>query len=160
MHERLYKKGVDGLILVCNGAGGHAGTLNPFAFIAAVKEFWDGITILAGSISSGNDILAAEILGADLAYMGTRFIATSESFASKEYHEMLIESTLEDLVYTDAFSGVNANYLIPSIKRAGLDPDQLQKKGSVDFSEMNHSDSKAWRDIWSAGQGVGVTGQR
>jgi nitronate monooxygenase len=154
--RKAVQKGVDGLILVCNGAGGHAGTINPIAFIGAVKEFWDGITILAGCISSGQDILAAEVLGADLAYMGTRFIATSESFASREYQNMLIESTLEDLIYTDAFSGVNANYLVPSIRKAGLDPDQLQKKESIDFSQLNQSDAKAWRDIWSAGQGVGT----
>jgi nitronate monooxygenase len=91
----------------------------------------------------------------DLAYMGTRFIPASESFASEDYRSMLIESTLDDLIYTDAFSGVNANYLKPSIRRAGLDPDHLQKKEAVDFSHLNENDSKAWRDIWSAGQGVG-----
>ncbi|MGC4376471.1 nitronate monooxygenase [Fictibacillus sp. Mic-4] len=144
--------GVDGLILVCNGAGGHAGMINPFAFLGAVKEFWNGMTILAGCISSGRDILAARTLGADFAYMGTRFIASTESFASSDYRDMIIGSTLEDLIYTNAFSGVNANYLIPSIKRAGVSLDQLQKKAAVDFSKM--SDAKAWKDIWSAGQGV------
>jgi nitronate monooxygenase len=147
--------GVDGLILVCSGAGGHAGTINPFAFVGEVREFWDGITILAGCLSSGRDILATEALGVDLAYMGTRFIPASESFASEDYRSMLTKSTLEDLIYTDAFSGVNANFLKPSIRRAGLDPDHLQKKGTVDFSDLNQTDSKAWRDIWSAGQGVG-----
>ncbi|MBU8906106.1 NAD(P)H-dependent flavin oxidoreductase [Desertibacillus haloalkaliphilus] len=148
--------GVDGLILVCNGAGGHAGTTNPFAFISAVKQFWDGITILAGSITNGQDILASQALGADISYMGTRFIAASESFASDDYQQMLIDSTFEDLVYTDAFSGVNANYLIPSIQKAGLDPENLQKKEDIDFSEMDQSKPKAnaWKDIWSAGQGV------
>src|SRR5690606_27763000 len=124
--------GVDGLILVCNGAGGHAGTLNPFAFMGAVKEFWNGITILAGCISDGEDILAARAMGADLAYMGTRFIATSESMASEDYQDMLTTSSMDDLIYTDAFSGVHANYLLPSIQRAGLDPDQLQKKETID----------------------------
>ncbi|WP_027416137.1 NAD(P)H-dependent flavin oxidoreductase [Aneurinibacillus terranovensis] len=157
--RKAAKRGVDGLILVCNGAGGHAGTINPLAFIGSVKKFWDGITILAGCISNGQDILASEVLGADLAYMGTRFIAASESFASREYQNMLIESTLEDLIYTDTFSGVNANYLAPSIRKAGLDPDQLQKKEGVDFSQLNQSEAKAWKDIWSAGQGVGtITG--
>jgi nitronate monooxygenase len=158
--KKAAQKGVDGLILVCNGAGGHAGTINPIAFIGEVREFWDGITILAGCISHGQDILAAEVLGADLAYMGTRFIATSESFASQGYRDMLIESTLEDLIYTDAFSGVNANYLVPSIQKAGLDPDKLQKKETLDFSfsksEASKSEAKAWKDIWSAGQGVGA----
>lgn len=147
-------KGSDGLILVCNGAGGHAGTLNPMAFIGEVKEFWEGITILAGAVSCGKDILAAEALGADFAYMGTRFIATSESLGSEGYKKMLLESSAEDLVYTDAISGVNANFLTPSIVKAGLDPDHLQKKGAIDFS--NRSEAKAWKDIWSAGQGVGT----
>jgi nitronate monooxygenase len=153
--RKAARSGVDGLILVCSGAGGHAGTINPFAFVGEVREFWDGITILAGCLSSGRDILAVKALGVDLAYMGTRFIPASESFASEDYKSMLIESTLDDLIYTDAFSGVNANYLKPSIRRAGLDPDHLQKKEAVDFSHLNETESKAWRDIWSAGQGVG-----
>ncbi|MFC7440705.1 NAD(P)H-dependent flavin oxidoreductase [Laceyella putida] len=153
--KKAARTGVDGLVLVCSGAGGHAGTLNPLAFVGEVREFWDGITILAGCLSSGRDILATEALGVDLAYMGTRFIPASESFASEEYKNMLIESTLDDLIYTDAFSGVNANFLKPSIRRNGLDPDRLQKKEAVDFSHLNEADSKAWRDIWSAGQGVG-----
>ncbi|MBM7645647.1 nitronate monooxygenase [Scopulibacillus daqui] len=157
--RKAAESGVDGLILVCDGAGGHAGTINPLAFIGAVKEFWDGITILSGCISSGRDILAAKVLGADLAYMGTRFIATKESFASEEYQTMLIDSSLEDLIYTDAFSGVNGNYLIPSIKKAGLNPSHLEKKDSVDFSKMNRTEAKAWKDIWSAGQGVNTIKQ-
>ncbi|PWW32343.1 nitronate monooxygenase [Cytobacillus oceanisediminis] len=152
--RKAAQKGVDGLILVCNGAGGHAGTLNPFAFLSAVKEFFDGITILAGSISNGQDVLAAEALGADFVYMGTRFIAASESFANEHYRNMLIDSSMEDLIYTDAFSGVNANYLIPSIRAAGLDPNHLTKKEKVDFSKMNETEAKAWKDILSAGQGV------
>ncbi|MFC7392829.1 NAD(P)H-dependent flavin oxidoreductase [Scopulibacillus cellulosilyticus] len=152
--RKAAESGADGLILVCDGAGGHAGTINPIAFTGAVKEFWDGITILSGCISNGQDILAAKALGADLAYMGTRFIATQESFASEEYQKMLIESSLEDLIYTDAFSGVNGNYLIPSIRKAGLDPSHLKKKDAVDFSKINQPKAKAWKDIWSAGQGV------
>ena len=126
--KKAVERGTDGLILVCNGAGGHAGTYNPFAFIHAVKEFWDGITILAGGISTGRDILAARILGADLVYMGTRFLASKESLASSEYRKILFESTTEDIIYTDVFSGVNANYLIPSLQRVGIDPKQLPTK--------------------------------
>ncbi len=148
--------GVDGLILVCSGAGGHAGTINPFAFMGAVREFWNGICILAGSISEGRDITAARALGADLAYMGTRFIATAESFAGKEYQQMLIESDLDDLINTDAFTGINANYLMQSIRNAGMDPQDLQKKDAINFSQMSSPEVKAWKDIWSAGQGVGM----
>lgn len=153
--------GIDGLILVCSGAGGHAGTLNPVAFLGAVKEFWDGITIVAGCISRGQDILAMEVLGADMVYMGTRFIATSESSASEAYQHMLLESDAEDLIYTDAFSGVHANYLVPSIRNAGLDPNHLQKKESMDFSfsQAIETEAKAWKHIWSAGQGVGTIKQ-
>jgi nitronate monooxygenase len=151
--KKAAESGVDGLILVCAGAGGHAGTRNPFAFTGAVREFWDGILVVAGGITSGRDVLAVQAMGADLAYMGTRFIATHESMASEEYKQMLIESTMDDLIYTDAFSGVHANYLVPSIRRAGLDPASLQKKESVDFSHLQ-TGVKAWKDIWSAGQGV------
>lgn len=154
--------GVDGLVLVCNGAGGHAGTLNPMAFTAEVRQFWGGITILSGCVSRGEDILAAKVMGADLVFMGTRFISTTESLASAEYKEMLINSTIDDIIYTDAFSGVSANYLKPSIQRVGLDSDNLKKNGFVDFSELVQSVQseigtkiKAWRDIWGAGQGVG-----
>ena len=146
--------GVDGLVLVCNGAGGHGGTINPFAFISAVKKFWKGITLISGCITNGQDILAVKSLGADFAYMGTRFIATNESKASKEYQQMLMDATLEDIIYTDAFSGVSANYLVPSIKKAGLDPEHLKKKETVDLAHLENSDAKAWKDIWSAGQGV------
>ncbi|GIN92472.1 2-nitropropane dioxygenase [Siminovitchia terrae] len=152
--KKAAEKGVDGLVLVCSGAGGHAGTINPFAFMGAVKEFWNGITILSGAISNGRDILAAQAMGADFAYMGTRFITAEESFASADYKEMIIDSTLDDLIYTDAFSGVKANYLKPSIRKTGLDPDQLESKEKADFSKMNSTGSKAWKDIWSAGQGV------
>lgn len=153
--KKAVEKGTDGLILVCSGAGGHGGTLNPFAFISQVKEFWDGIIILAGGISYGRDILAAQILGADLVYMGTRFIATTESLANPEYESMLIQSDLEDIIYTDSFSGVHANYLKPSIVRAGLKLESLKKKGDFNWSESEDG-PKAWKDIWSAGQGVGA----
>ncbi|MGO4888177.1 NAD(P)H-dependent flavin oxidoreductase [Anaerobacillus sp. MEB173] len=152
--KKAAQSGVDGLILVCSGAGGHAGTYNPMAFIHAVREFWDGLLILAGSISTGRDILAAEVLGADLAYMGTRFIPTTEAFANKAYQQMIVDSTIEDIVYTDAFSGIKANYLIPSIEKNGLNPNHLQKKELIDFSSMTNPKIKAWKDIWSAGQGI------
>ncbi|MGP4082564.1 NAD(P)H-dependent flavin oxidoreductase [Pseudalkalibacillus sp. R45] len=155
LHARKASKtGVDGLILVCSGAGGHAGTINSFAFAGAVREFWDGITILAGCISSGRDILASQALGMDMAYMGTRFIPAKESFAPAEYKDMLIDSKLDDLIYTDTFTGVKANYLKSSITKAGIDIEQLKSKEKVDLSSLNQSDSKAWKDIWSAGQGV------
>lgn len=152
---KVAEAGSDGLILVGAGAGGHAGPINIFAFADRVRKFWDGYLVLAGGISTGYGILAAQALGADLAYMGTRFIAAKESMASDEYKQMLIESTEEDVILTDAFSGVNANMLAPSIRKAGLDPEKLKRKEKVDFSQMN-KDTKAWRDIWSAGHGVGT----
>jgi len=121
-----------------------------------VRTFWDGIIVLAGSISTGKGILAAQAAGADLAYMGTRFIVATESMANDEYRDMLIEATQEDIILTDAFSGVNANMLKPSIKKAGLDPEQLVRKDKVNFDDMQkETNAKAWRDIWSAGHGVG-----
>lgn len=154
--KKAIEKGSDGLILVSNGAGGHAGTLNPISFIHEVKEFWDGPIILAGGVSTGQDILAAEVLGADLVYMGSRFIATEESLAVDEYKGMVIHSTIEDVLYTDVFSGIHANYLIPSIKKAGLDPSNLKDKNEMDFStRSNNNHIKAWKDIWGAGQGIG-----
>lgn len=155
--RKAAEAGVDGLILVASGAGGHAGQINSFAFVDMVRKFWDGIIILAGSISTGKSVLAAQASGADLAYMGTRFIVATESMANDEYREMLVESTLEDIILTDAFSGVNANMLKPSIRRAGLDPETLVKKDKVDFDDMQReTNAKAWRDIWSAGHGVGA----
>ena len=155
--RKAMEAGIDGLILVCTGAGGHAGMLNPIAFLTEVIEFWDGITVVAGCVSRGQDILAMEILGADMVYMGTRFIASSESLASDTYQNILVESNVEDLIFTDAFSGVHANYLIPSILKVGLDPIHLQKKTSLDFSfvQTNEMEIKPWKDILSAGQGVG-----
>ena len=155
--KKAAEAGVDGLILVASGAGGHAGQINSFAFVDMVRSFWDGIIILAGSISTGKGILAVQAAGADLAYMGTRFIVASESMANDEYREMLVEATQEDLILTDAFSGVKANMLIPSIKKAGLDPGQLVKKDQVNFDDMQkETNAKAWKDIWSAGHGVGA----
>ena len=155
--RKAAETGVDGLILVSSGAGGHAGQVNSFAFVDMVRTFWDGIIVLAGAISTGKGILAAQAAGADLAYMGTRFIVATESLAVDEYREMLVSSTQEDVVLTDAFSGVKANMLIPSIIKAGLDPAQLVKKDKIDFDNWeSKSNAKAWRDIWSAGHGVGA----
>lgn len=153
--HKVAEAGSDGLILVGSGAGGHAGPINSFAFADRVREFWDGYLVLAGGISTGYGILAAQALGADLAYMGTKFIAAKESMAGDDYKQMLIESTEDDVILTDAFSGINANMLAPSIRKAGLDPEKLKRKEKVDFSQMN-TGSKAWRDIWSAGHGVGT----
>jgi nitronate monooxygenase len=136
---------------VANGAGGHAGIANPFALVAEIRSFYDGTLILAGAITKGKDVLAAENMGADFAYMGTRFIATDESLAQSEYKEMLVASHIEDIIYTDGISGVNANFLIPSIEKSGID---LSEKKEEDFSKLSAEHSKAWKDIWSAGQGT------
>jgi nitronate monooxygenase len=155
--RKAAETGVDGLILVASGAGGHSGQINSFAFVDMVRTFWDGIIVLAGAISTGKGILAAQAAGADLAYMGTRFIVATESMAHDDYREMLVKSTQEDIILTDAFSGVKANMLIPSIVKEGMDPEQLIKKEKVDFDGLQgKSDAKAWRDIWSAGHGVGA----
>ncbi len=156
--KRAIKAGVDGLILVCTGAGGHAGTLSPFALLPEIRSFYNGTILLAGSISSGSSVLAAQALGADLAYVGTRFIATEEAVAKDEYKQMLVDSAASDIVYTNLFSGVHGNYLRGSVEALGLDPDNLPE---ADKSKMNfgsggdNSSAKAWRDIWSAGQGAG-----
>lgn len=155
--RKAAQTGVDGLILVGSGAGGHAGDTNSLAFVDMVREFWDGIIILAGAISTGHGILAAQAAGADFAYMGTRFIPATESMANDDYRQMLVESTRKDLILTDAFSGVKANMLVPSIVKEGLDPEKLKKKEKVNFDDMQkESSAKAWRDIWSAGHGVGT----
>lgn len=152
--EKALEAGVDGLILVCAGAGGHAGTLSPFALLNEVRRFFDGPIALAGAITTGAGILAAEAMGADLAYMGTRFIATQEANAVSGYKDMITTSSAADILYSPFFTGVPGNYLSPSIRAAGLDPDALPH---ADKSQMNFGSTrvKAWRDIWGAGQGVG-----
>ncbi|WEG15188.1 nitronate monooxygenase [Alkalihalophilus pseudofirmus] len=150
--KKAAETGVDGLILVCAGAGGHGGTLNPFAFINEVKEFFHGTIILSGSISTGKDIAAAKMMGADYAYMGTRFLAAEESSADTEYKEMVIQASAHDILYTNAFSGVSANILKPSLIKEGIDPKTLQSRDDIDLSHL--VDVKAWRNIWSAGHGV------
>ncbi|HET7729939.1 MAG TPA: nitronate monooxygenase family protein [Usitatibacter sp.] len=149
--------GVDGLILVCAGAGGHAGTLSPFALVSEVRAMFDGAIILAGAITRGEHVLAAQAMGADLAYVGTRFVATDEARAPDAYKRMIVESTAADIVYSDYFSGVLGNYLRGSIVASGLDPDHLPAgdRAAMKFGSGGSSKAKAWRDIWGAGQGVG-----
>lgn len=149
--------GVDGLVLVAAGAGGHTGQMTGFAFVDAVRQFWDGYIVLAGGISTGRGIRAAQALGADLVYMGTRFIATEESLAVQEYRQMIVDSTADDLILTDGVTGVPANFLIPSFTQRGLDPTALRKPAgaAVDF-QSPYEDTKAWKHLWSAGQGVGA----
>jgi nitronate monooxygenase len=153
--EKAAEQGVDGIIAVCAGAGGHAGLLSPFALVKQVREVYSGTIILAGAMSSGADVLAAQAMGADLAYLGTRFIATLESNAPPAYKQMVVDSGPEDIVYTSLFSGVAANFLRDSVQRTGLDPDNLPAadKTKMSFAEGSH-EFKAWRDIWSAGQSV------
>jgi len=144
--------GVDGLIAVCAGAGGHAGLLNPFAFIEEIRAFFDKTLILSGAISTGRQVAAAELLGADFAYLGTRFICTKESLAPDEQRQMIVDATAKDIIYTPAISGVNANFLRPSIAAAGLDPENLPAHGhKLDMA----GEARAWKNVWSAGQGVG-----
>lgn len=150
--RKAAEAGVDGIIAVCAGAGGHAGTLSPFALIPEIRSFYDKAIVLAGCLTTGAQIAAAQMMGADLAYFGTRFIATRESLAPEGYKQMLLASSADDIVYTDAISGVNANFLRPSIVAAGLDPANLKKHGELDMA----NEHKAWRDVWSAGQGVGA----
>jgi len=155
--RKAAEEGVDGLILVCAGAGGHAGTLSPFALVREVREFFDGTIILSGSISSGSAVASSLALGADLAYMGTRFIATDEANAEQGYKDMLVKSVADDIVYSSLFTGVHGNYLKPSIESVGLDPNNLPEanKSSMDFGSGGNLDAKAWKDIWGSGQGIG-----
>lgn len=157
--------GVDGLVLVCAGAGGHGGTLSPFAFLREVRQFWHGAIALAGSISDGNSICAAQLMGADFAYMGTRFIATQEAGAAQRHKEMIVADSSQDVIYTDAFSGISANYLTNSLMACGIDPHQVAPEkhtgGKEDlFSNLDSpppkAQAKAWKEIWAAGQGIGA----
>ncbi len=151
--ERALAAGVDGLILVCAGAGGHAGTLNPFALVTEVRRFFDGPLALSGAISTGRGVLSARVLGADFAYMGTRFIASTEANANPAYKKMLVESGASDITYTPFFTGVPGNYLAQSIRAAGLDPDMLplRDKSSMSFDSDR---VRPWKDVWGAGQSV------
>jgi nitronate monooxygenase len=147
--------GADGLVLVSAGAGGHTGQISGFAFVESVRKFFDGPLVLAGSISSGRAVRAAEVLGADLAYMGTSFIATKESLASDDYKSMLVEAGPADIICSSAITGVPANWLKPSLRAAGHDPDHLDNSKKPNFNDP-HQGNKAWKHVWSAGQGVGA----
>ncbi|WP_136419663.1 MULTISPECIES: nitronate monooxygenase family protein [Oxalobacteraceae] len=159
--EKALEAGVDGLILVAAGAGGHAGTLSPFALVGEVRKFFNGLIALSGSIASGDAILAAQAMGADFAYIGSRWLATREANVDEAYRQMIIDSTAADIVYTNLFTGVHGNYLKKSIIAAGLDPDDLPvaDKSKMNFGSGGNSKAKAWRDIWGAGQGVGLMDQ-
>ncbi|MCP4978234.1 MAG: nitronate monooxygenase [Maribacter sp.] len=146
--------GVDGLILVSAGAGGHAGTINPMTLVAEIKKFYDKTIILSGCISTGRDIASAMQMGADLAYMGTRFINVEESRAPEDYRKMIVESGASDVIYTASISGVHANFLGASLKAAGITEEDLKKDTKIDFGKELDTEAKAWKTIWSAGQGV------
>jgi len=162
--EKAIAAGVDGLVLLTAGAGGQTGWANPFAFVRAVRAMWDGTIVLAGGVADGRALFAAQALGCDLAYMGTRMIATRESLAAPRYKEMLVSARLDDVLLTKAFTGLETNMLRPSIVAAGLDPNDLPVRGSIDVakdisaSEREKPDSKRWKDIWSAGHSVSGVG--
>ncbi|NML60422.1 nitronate monooxygenase [Massilia sp. RP-1-19] len=153
--QKALEAGVDGLILVAAGAGGHAGALSPFALVGEVRKFFDGPLALSGSIATGGAILAAQAMGADLAYIGSRWLATKESNVSEDYRNAIVESAASDIVYTNLFTGVHGNYLKKSIVNAGLDPEALPESDKSKMS-FGSGSAKAWRDIWGAGQGVGL----
>jgi nitronate monooxygenase len=159
--KKALSEGADGLILVCAGAGGHAGTLSPFALVREIREFFDGPIALSGSISEGSSVLSALALGADFAYVGTKFIATEEANASPGYKQMIIDSTANDIMYSATFTGVDGNYLRPSVVAAGLNPEEHTSgsKDDMNFSSSaiakKDNSSKAWKDIWGSGQGIG-----
>lgn len=155
--EKAIEAGVDGLICVCAGAGGHAGLLNPMPFVKEIRSIFDGIILLSGCISDGQDVASALQVGADLAYMGTRFINVTESTADEDYRDMIINSGTADVVYTAAVSGVNANFLRKSLEAMGITKEMWALKGKVNFGEeldAEKAEAKAWKTIWSAGQGV------
>lgn len=160
-HKAL-EKGADGLIAVCAGAGGHAGTHSPFALIQEIREFFDGPLALSGSIATGHAVYAAQALGADLAYIGTAFIACDEARAVDGYKDMIVESAAKDIVYSSLFTGVSGNYLAPSIAAAGMDPNNLPAgdKATMNFREGESSKAKAWKDVWGSGQGIGAIKKR
>jgi len=149
--EKAIAAGVDGIIAVAAGAGGHAGTLSPFALVQEIRAIFGGAIVLAGAISTGAQVAAAKLMGADLAYLGTRFVATKESLASEAYKAMILDARAGDIVYTPAVSGVNANFLRQSLVAAGRDPDRPEAGGGLDMAH----ETKVWKDIWSAGHGVG-----
>ncbi|NIB43737.1 nitronate monooxygenase [Pseudomaricurvus alkylphenolicus] len=156
--RKAIEKGADGLVAVATGAGGHAGTLSPLALIQEIRQWFDGPLLLSGSIATGDAILAAQAMGADLGYIGSAFIATKEANAVDGYKQMIVDSVADDIVYTNLFTGVHGNYLKPSIKDAGMDPDNLPESDptKMNFGSGGDQDSKAWKDIWGCGQGIGA----
>ena len=156
--RKAIEKGADGLIPVAAGAGGHAGGLSPFALMQELRQWFDGPIALSGAIACGRSVLAAQAMGADLAYMGSAFIATKEANAVQGYKDMIVESSGEDIVYSNLFTGVHGNYLRPSIERAGLDPENLPQAdpSKMNFGSGGNTEAKAWKDIWGCGQGIGV----
>jgi len=156
--RKAIEKGADGLVPVAAGAGGHAGALSPFALIHALREWFDGPIALSGAIATGHAVLGAQAMGADLAYVGSAFIATQEANADPRYKEMIVNSSGEDIVYTNLFTGVHGNYLAPSVIAAGMDPNDLPKSdpSAMNFGSGGNQKSKAWRDIWGCGQGIGA----
>ncbi|HBD22436.1 MULTISPECIES: NAD(P)H-dependent flavin oxidoreductase [Dietzia] len=156
--RKAVEKGADGLVAVAAGAGGHAGTQSPFALVSEIREWFDGPLLLSGAIAHGRSILAAQAAGADLAYVGSAFLATEESRATDAYKQMIVDSGAGDIVYSNLFTGIHGNYLRGSIEAAGLNPDDLPESdpSAMDFGSGGTTDSKAWRDIWGAGQGVGA----
>lgn len=155
--QKAAEQGVDGLILVCTGAGGHAGTLSPFALVREVKQWFNGTILLSGAIGDGFAVAGALAMGADLAYIGSRFIASQEANAEAEYKDMLVASAADDIVYSSLFTGIHGNYLKPSIAAAGLDPNNLPEadKSKMNFGSGGNMEAKAWKDIWGCGQGIG-----
>ena len=152
------RKGADGLIAVASGAGGHAGRFSPFAIIQEIREWFDGPLLLSGSIAHGGAVLAAQAMGADMAYIGSPFIATHEARAIDEYKQAIAECNADDIVYTNLFTGVHGNYLRPSIENMGMDPDNLPESdpSQMNFASGGNTDAKAWKDIWGCGQGIGA----
>ncbi|MEL6977731.1 MAG: nitronate monooxygenase family protein [Pseudomonadota bacterium] len=160
--EKALEKGADGLIPVCAGAGGHAGTISPFALVQEIRRFFDGPIALSGSIANGGAVAAAQAMGADLAYIGSAFIACDEANANDAYKDGIVDGVASDIVYTNLFTGVHGNYLKPSIVSAGLDPDNLPESdpSAMNFGSGGNTDKKAWKDIWGCGQGIGAVTSR
>ena len=159
--RKAVEKGADGLIAVAAGAGGHAGIKSPFALVQEIRQWFDGPLALSGSIASGGAVLAAQAMGADLAYIGSAFIATHEARASDAYKQAIVDGNSDDIVYSSLFTGVHGNYLKPSIRAAGMDPDNLPEGDvkTMDFGGGEGSKSKAWKDIWGCGQGIGAVNE-
>ena len=156
--KKAIEKGADGLIAVAAGAGGHAGTTSPMALIQEIREWFDGPLLLSGSIATGDAVLAAQAMGADLAYIGSAFIATEEADAEEAYKQAIVDYGADDIVYSNLFTGVHGNYLKPSIEAAGLDPNNLPESdpSKMDFGSGGNTDAKAWKNIWGCGQGIGA----